>query len=214
MEVYKMKRKIAIPLALMLLVGAFSVYAAEPIYGLYNGFQKVKLMINGEELRGLSTPAFIIEGKTVLPVRETADALSAYTRWNDSTATVELIRPNVHLMIATKIDKSGESYTIQAPFGRVKKGQKLTFDVFSQVDGVMPEDVQFKIAIYDPNGEEVYSSIQNTFKGSSSNQAFWYPERVENMTFKQAGTYKVKFLLKPEGTKDYLPISEKTIYSN
>jgi hypothetical protein len=210
-----MKRKIMVSLVVLMVMGAITVYAAEPLYGWYNGYQKVKVAVNGEELRGLNTPGFIIDGKTVLPVRETAEALTSYVRWNDSTATVELIRPNVHMMVASRISTyDGENFSIQAPFGQVSKGKKLTFDVFSQVDGLLPEEIYFKIAIFDPTGEQVYSSSENNFKASYTNKGFSYPERVENFTFKQSGPYKVKFFFKPKGSQEYMIISEKTIYSN
>jgi hypothetical protein len=209
-----MKRKIMVSLLGLMAIFAITVYAAEPLHGLYNGYQKVQVLVNGKELQG-KTPGFIIDGKTVLPLRETAEALTSYLRWDESTATAELIRPNVHMMIASRISTyDGENFSIQAPFGKVKKGSKLTFDVFSQVDGLLPEEIQFKIAIFDPTGEKAHSAPENTFKASNTNKGFSYPERVENFTFKLSGPYKVKFFFKPKDSEEYMVISEKTIYSN
>lgn len=210
-----MKRKILIAVTVLMVIGAFTVYASESLYGTYSGYKKVKVVVNDAELRIRETPGFIINGNTVLPLREIAEALNAYVKWNDETATVDIIRPNVHMMVASRLSTlDGENVSIQAPFGKVKKGSKLTFAIYSQVDSIPKGDIQFKIAIHDPAGKEVFSSEQKEYSASASENMFYYPVRVDNFTFKSSGDYKIKFLFKTAEGKEYTSIAEKILTSN
>jgi hypothetical protein len=211
----QMKHKILIALSVLMVVGAFTVYASESLYGTYSGYKKVKVVVNDAELRVRDTPGFIINGNTVLPLRETAEVLNAYVKWDEKTMTVDLVRPNVHMMVASRLSTlDGENVSIQAPFGKVKKGSKLTFGVYSQVDSLPKGDIQFKIAIYDPTGTEVFSSDEQKYQASADNSMFYYPIRVDSFTFRASGNYKVKFLFKMADSKEYTSIAEKVIASN
>lgn len=212
-----MKRKVFLALICALLFGAFTVYAAEPLYGLYNGYTKVKVTVNDKEVKfsNLDTPGFIIDGKTVLPVRELAESLKSYLHWDESTSTVELVRPNVNMMVASSVSlsKDGKSYYISAPFGVVNEGSSYSFDIFAQVDTLPMGTSYFKMVIEDPKGSVVKSFPEETFTSDSKADSFSYSRQAKSFSFDLTGIYKVKFYFKADKNGEYASIAEKAIYA-
>lgn len=203
----KVPRLLTMVLSLSLL-GAATV-AASSMWGDYEGFAKARVLINNEEASFGSdgAPAFLIKGNTVFPVRALSDSLHALVKWDNSAKTISIIKPNVHMFVAKKVN---DDYSIKQPFGGVKKGDRLDFAVFAQVDSLETPFHSFKISIETPNGEQAVGAHEKVVGGQKEN--FWYPWPF-SVTFSEAGNYKVKFAIKLEEGGNYVTVSEKVILS-
>jgi len=72
-------------LACLLLLGVSTAYAAR-MYGEYNGFPIVKVVVDGQVIMG-DVPAINFHGRTMVPVRFVAEALGADVGWDPATET-------------------------------------------------------------------------------------------------------------------------------
>ncbi|CAG7604738.1 hypothetical protein PAESOLCIP111_00731 [Paenibacillus solanacearum] len=202
----KVPRLLTLALSLSLF-GAAGAYA-NSLWGEYEGFAKAKLMVNNEEktFGEADTPAFLVKGSAVLPVRVLSESLQALVKWDDAKKTVSIQKPNVHMFVAKKVDND---YSIKQPFGVVKKGDRLDFAVFAQVDNLQTPIYSFQISIYSPEGEQV-ATHEKVVNGQR--ESFWYPWPF-NVTFNESGKYVVKFSIKQDESSAYTVVSEKVIGS-
>ncbi|MDQ1913077.1 stalk domain-containing protein [Paenibacillus sp. GD4] len=203
----KVPRIVTLVLSLSL-IGAASV-AASSMWGEYEGYSKTRLLINNQEktFDGEEAPAFLMKGSAVFPVRVLSDSLQALVKWDSSAQTVSVHKPNVHMFVAKKVD---DDYSIKQPFGGVKKGDRLDFAVFAQVDSLTTPFHSFKISIETPSGELAAPAHEKVVAGQKEN--FWYPWPF-TVSFNKAGNYTVKFSIKLEEGGDYVVVSEKKILS-
>lgn len=204
---FKVPRMLTLVLSLSLF-GATGAMASS-IWGDYEGFSKVKLVVNDVEkqFKDNETPAFLVKGNAVLPVRALSESLQSLVRWDDSTKTVSVFKPNVHMFVAEKVN---DDYSVKSPFGRVPKGKKIDFAVFAQVDSLKTPFYSFKISIETPSGQQAVPAHEKIVNGQKEN--FWYPWPF-SVSFNEAGDYKIKFSIKLDEDGDYTVVSEKVIVS-
>lgn len=202
----KLKRLAALTATLVVL-GAGIVYASSP-WGDYQGYDKVRVLINNEEVSTGDVPAFMIDGRVVLPLRELADSLQTIVNWDESSKTAYMYKPNVHMFVAKELAKDDSPKT---PFGKVSKGNKLDFVVTAQVDSLTTPIQSFKIDLVSPEGAIIRTTNAVTLQDSQD--SFWYSWPLEGVSFDSVGTYKVQFKIKLDDVHDYSIASEKTITS-
>lgn len=203
-----MKGKRLVVLTLLFTVlGAGIAYAGSP-WGDFQGFTKVKVTVNRNDAASGDVPAFVIAGRAVLPMRDLTDSLQALLRWDDTNKTAEIYKPNVHMFVAKDVNKD---YAIKQPFGKVKRGDKIDFVVFAQVDSLATPIYSFKMEIIQPDGSVLRSSDPELL--SDDKDSFWYPWPFSGVTFDAYGDYKVRFLMKLEEKDNYTVVSEKVIKS-
>ena len=77
-----MKRKIGVLLSALLFVGAFGAPSAF-------GAQEIPVTVDGELLQ-TDTPAQLIDGNTMVPLRAICDALGAEVDWNASEKKITI----------------------------------------------------------------------------------------------------------------------------
>jgi hypothetical protein len=198
---------------ILILIFAFSMLftatvAADSLWGNYEGFSKAKVRVNNADLKFSENdvPAFVVNGRTVLPVRQLTDALQALVKWDKTNQTADIYKPNVHMFFAE--DVGAKDYSIKKPFGRVPQGKMLNFVVFAQVDSLKTPVQGFRISIEDPNGKPATDSLVVPFDKTDS--SFWYPWPF-TVNFTEKGDYKVKFAFL--SNDEYTVVSEKVITS-
>lgn len=203
----KVPRLLTLVLSLSLF-GATGAFASS-MWGDYEGFSKVKLLINDEEKQysDSETPAFLVKGSAILPVRTLSESLHSLVRWDNGSKTVSVYKPNVHMFVAEKVK---DDYSVQTPFGAVVKGTRMDFAVFAQVDSLKTPFYSFKISIETPSGKQV-ASHEEVVDGEK--ESFWYPWPFTGFTFSEAGDYKVNFSIKLDADGDYTDVSQKVIIS-
>lgn len=202
----KVPRIVTLVLSLSLFgtAGAF----ASSMWGDYEGFSKARVMINNTEksFGDNETPAFLIKGSAVFPVRVLSESLQALVHWDNDSKTVDIQKPNVHMFVAKKVN---DDYSISKPFGGVKKGDRFDFAVFAQVDSLMTPIYSFRISIESPGGETV-ATHEKVVGGQK--ESFWYPWPF-NVSFSETGNYVVNFAIKTEEGGNYTVVSKKVILS-
>lgn len=201
----RFKRSSVLTLALSFL--AAGTVFADSIWGSYEGYAKAKIFVNDAEIKfpDGTAPAFVINGSTMIPLRQAADALQAIVKWDDSNKTASIYKPNVSMFVAK--DVGSKDYSVQQPFGKVTAGETMNFVVFAQVDNLKTGVSGFQITIEDPSGS-VVDSREETL--GQTGDSFWYtwPFQVK---FEQKGNYKVKFEFEYDG--NYAIVAEKLIVS-
>lgn len=209
-----MKKKVIVFLGVLLLFNVVVVYAATGIHGYYLGYEKVKVVVDGEEIKS-SVPPLILDNTTMVPLRSIAEKLDVIVKWNEDNQEAILIKPNVNMQFTANpiYDKSKNTYVVYSPFGKIPKDKRsyFTFYVYSEVDNLPRESVQVKVALRDPDGGLVKEGVPLTFDASQEN-SLQYISSFEDITFLKTGNYYVEFLLKSDSTKNtFTKIGEKNI---
>jgi len=66
-----------------------ALLAASGLWGTFEGFPIVRVMVEGEEIQG-DVPAINFNGRTMVPIRFVAEALGANVGWDDATQTASI----------------------------------------------------------------------------------------------------------------------------
>jgi len=197
------KRLIMLCAVFMLLCTASVV--ADSMWGSYNGYDKAKVIVNGSELQENGVPAIIMNGSTLLPLRQVANSLNAVVKWDNDKKTASLYKPDVHMFIAEEV---GKNYSLKNPFSIVDYGITRSFDVFAQIDNLKTNVSSVKITIVSPSGETV-GSVEDTL--SDSSESFWYTAHYK-LKFAEKGNYTVNFAI-IDGDNIETIVSKKNILS-
>jgi hypothetical protein len=204
-----MKPRRIIPVAMaMLLFGAVTVFASS-IWGEFEGYSKVKLVVNGNEIvvNDGDVPPFMIRDKVMVPAQALSDALDSVVSYDSQAMTMNVYHPDVHIFVAKDV---GSDYSIKQAFGKVKKGDKVDFVVFAQVENLQTKINSFKISIEAPSGIDAVEPHVEAM--SLAKDSFWFPWPF-SVRFDEEGSYKVKFSVKLDESSNYTVVSEKTIVS-
>lgn len=121
-----------------LLVGlilATALPAAAAVYGQYQGYDIVKVLVNGKEVKS-DVPAVIMNGRTMVPLRFVSEAFGANVGWDDSTATAT-VKPLVQVVpdeefkqiAATIIQRISERQELQKELSEQKAKQLKTENI-------------------------------------------------------------------------------------
>ncbi|WNR46506.1 stalk domain-containing protein [Paenibacillus roseipurpureus] len=182
---------------------------ASSIWGEYKGFNIARVVVNNQtkEFGDSDVPPLIVDGKTVLPLRAMSEALQSLLRWEDSSKTAYLYKPNVHMFFTTEIRKDSSI----VPFSVVERGEEANFYVFAQVDNLKTSINSVRVSIVSPSGSNVITPVEKSI--SDSKESFWLKVPVYGVSFDQSGTYVVKFAMKQDGSSEYTVVSEKQIQS-
>lgn len=194
----RLKRFMVLALVLFLFSG-MTVFA-DDVYEYYKG-KPVKILVNNQEI---NSNGLIIEdknggAKTMLPLRAIASTLQALVSYDNSTQTVNVYKPNVHMAFQAK-DKS--------VFSVVTRGE-YEFAVFSQIDSLQTKVSDIKIEVEDPYGNVVASKEKEL---TDNKKSFWWAPTI-SVNFKFSGDYAVRFFMKTSPDSDYVLVSEKMITS-
>lgn len=214
----RMKARRIIALALVIFVVGATSAAAGTLWGTYGDYAKVKVIINGDEKASQSSdvPAISMDGSTMLPAKLVIDSFGALMSWDQANQTLELNKPNVSITVAKELvfSKNGEEITsLKYPFGKVNKGDVNDFGVLVQVENLKANWSRVEVALYSPSGDKVVSF--ETEKKKGMDDSFWQlPVNMENIAFKEKGSYKVKVSFKTPNIDKYTVVAEKQILSN
>lgn len=195
------KRWAVLTLVLCFVAGGAAV--ADSRWGNYEGYSKVRVTVNGDTLSMDGVPAFNVNGSTVLPLRQVAEAFHAIVKWDSGSQTANIYKPNVNMFVAQEASTSN----VKKPFGKVDQGITRSFDVFVQVDQLLTGVDGFKLSILDPYGNEVAGSEESI---DATQDNFWFitPFKVK---FSESGEYTVRFAFDVDGK--YVTVAEKLIVS-
>jgi hypothetical protein len=199
----KAKKLLILTLAFSVL-GIGSIVAGSP-WGEFEGYPKAKVNLNGSGLALDDVPAFVVDGEPVVPVKSLAHSLQSLVTWDATTSVVDVYKPNIHMFVGKEVTRDG---TVKQSFGKVQKGDKVKFVVFAQADELKTKIHSFQIQITDPSGAVVGRSDITVLNEQA--ESFWYPWPFD-ISFDQAGKYRVKFLMKQSASDEFMVVSEKLI---
>jgi len=164
--------------------------------------KKVKVSLNGQEIAapGLRVELEKDQISTMVPLREMADAIGGFVRWDESENTVSIDKPNVNLIVL----ENGVQ-----PFGVVATGKKIDMSLVAQIDSLKTPISSLKLTVNDPFGTEVASIIHPV---EQTREYFWYKSEKIQVNFKYTGKYTYNFYMQESGG-DYVLMSQLAIYS-
>ncbi len=188
---------------LFILITALSIFstvtiAADDVWESYKA-KKMKVTWNGKEIAPSAVQ--LADGKKMLPASEISNSVQALVKFDESTDTLHMYKPNVHIFLQQIIRDEVK------PFGNVAKG-KYEFSIFSQVDNLLTPVHSFMITVEDPYGEIVYHT-ENVLEEQKDN--FWFVTPTIKLDFKYTGKYKVKYAMKISEDASYQTVAEKVI---
>lgn len=180
---------------------------ASSIWGEYKGYNIARLVVNNQtkEFGDSEVPPLIVDGKTVLPLRAMSDALQALLKWDDSSKTAYLFKPNVDMFFTSEVRKDSSI----VPFSVVARGDNVNFTVFTQVDNLKTSINSVRVSVISPSGSNVISPVEKAI--SDSKESFWLKVPLYGVSFDEAGSYVVKFAMQQSGSSEYTVVSEKQI---
>ncbi|MDF2926870.1 MAG: hypothetical protein K0R57_5784 [Paenibacillaceae bacterium] len=200
------KRVVILTLAFLVVAGGAAVASSR--WGSYEGFSKVQVNVNNEALPAGEVPAFVINGKTVLPLRETTDALHAIIKWDNENQTTNIYKPNVNMIVAEGLgSKKNTVDNVERPFFKATLGKNIQVKIFVQVDNLLTSADGFRLSIIDPYGTTV-DSMDGTMP---ANQDYLWVTSAFDVKFSAAGNYVVRFAFLVDG--EYKTVGEKLIVS-
>jgi len=101
--VKKMMKKIIVWLLVFMLSISINISAAQKIYynDAYHDYDggEIKLIVGGKALQNLPMQPVIIDGRTLVPVREVFEAMGSDVIWHDDTCQVEIAANGVSVLI-------------------------------------------------------------------------------------------------------------------
>jgi len=77
----------------VVLAASAAAAAGTYLWGTYQGFQVIKVIVDGKYVDMPDVPAFMFNGRTVVPLRFVSEALKAQVKWDGTTQTVTITSP-------------------------------------------------------------------------------------------------------------------------
>lgn len=202
----KIRRVAILTLAFFMVAGGAAIAGSR--WGTYEGYSKVQVNVNNESLSSGKVPAFVINGSTMLPLRESAEALNAIIKWDSTNQTADIYKPNVNMIVAQDLGfKKNTVDSVSKPFLQATQGTSTPFRVFVQVDSLLTPVEGFKLSVIDPNGVSVDSREEST---AVTQDYLWYTSYFD-VNFSSYGNYTVRFEFMVDGA--YVTVGEKLIVS-
>ncbi|MCR4441571.1 MAG: copper amine oxidase N-terminal domain-containing protein [Peptococcaceae bacterium] len=91
-----MPKKLAWPALLIMLACALLLgFSTATAVTYYKTYPVARIVLNGNEVATPDVPAFIIDGRVVVPLRVVAEAMQAEVEWSEGTRTVTITRPDL-----------------------------------------------------------------------------------------------------------------------
>lgn len=200
----KFRRLLLVATALTFL-GAATVVASDG-FEWYKG-KKMKVNVNGETL---NSSAMILnvdkESKKMIPIEDVANILQAVVKWDESTQTVSITKPNAHIFLLTPQGDSSEGM-----FAKVYYDETSVFSILVHLDSVA-EAHSLKFEIVDPTNTVVYRS-EGKAKEPDGGMIWHRTPKNITMKFKHLGKYTVKVYLQPDEKSEYFLVAEKAFES-
>lgn len=156
----KVKSWLIVTLVLVLVMGAGTALALEPI----------KIMVNGQEVVG-DTPAQIINGRTMVPIRLVAEALDADVRWDEVNRQV----------VITTAKGSEETWNLLKV-----NGEQTTWPYWI-IDGKFYMEYRNLLNLL----QTKYKSPWHTVDYNSINDSYLIDRKSVHVYTKQVGDFKV-----------------------
>jgi len=185
---------------LIVLVASFTLLFGSVAYA-DTVSQKLRVLINKKWEEG--SDGVVADGKTYISSQVVSDKLQAIVVKEDGK--VSIFKPNVHM-----VTSSGPTI-----FAEVKKGEKVKFNTFIQVDSLKTDINALKLTIVNPYEEETLIEQRKSGDGDfpDGKSDFWITMKDISYGFDSAGAYTLRFSVRAAGESSFQIVSEKTINS-
>jgi len=191
-----MKKRIVLAILVILMLTSGLVYAAS-VNGTFSGSPIVNVKINGETLKS-DVPGVVLSGRTLLPARAIAESLEAYVKWNQTTMTAEIVKPETYMVIASEVTKDSDGYLIiTAPYYIDTIGTEKSAYVAFSIKPFDYGDSEYRLQFFDPDRKLVENDSSSTsFNSKDGITGFYY---YYDESYQKIGIYKIVLQIKING---------------
>lgn len=175
-------------------------------------FDVRKVEVNGIMIEEDEVPAFIVNGRTVLPLRQAAEMLNAIVQWDEGRRVVMITKPIVNMTI---INRNRDSSTLEVN-PSFKSGITHSFQVVTEVSRVpISKDLKTRFIVADSNHNTIYKGNAFTIDTDQFNGAFKGSLNVAGLELPLKGEYVLKLQIEdPENDDKFITIGEYVIHVN
>ena len=179
----------------LLLVSGVVVFAAS-VNGEYAGLPVVKVKVNGQTLE-TDTPAVVLDGRTLLPVRAIAENLGAVVSWDQKTLTASVLKPDIQLLFVSEVTEKGDGLSLTKPYSSVTV-VKNSVNVYFSVGAMEKKGYDYRIVVKNPSGTVIsIAETQSTIIDENGIDGY---VKFPGITFETAGNYAFEFQFKHNGS--------------
>lgn len=175
-------------------------------------FDVRKVEVNGIMIEEDEVPAFVVNGRTVLPLRKAAEMLNAIVQWDEGRRVVMITKPIVNMTI---INRNRDSSTLEVN-PSFKSGRLHSFEVVTEVSRVpISKDLKTRFIVADSNHNTIYKGNAFTIDTAQFNGAFKGSLNVVGLELPLKGEYVLKLQIEdPENDDKFITIGEYVIHVN
>jgi|GEM_PF-5176522 len=166
-------------------------------------FAKTKVELNGILVKDDDVPPFIVNGRTVLPISQVADLLSAIVSWDEPRKVVTITKPIVNMAI---VNRNKNEIEVNPSF----KTGIHSFQVATQVSKVpISKNLKMKFSVADSSNRTIHEGKTFTIDTDRMNGSFQGSLEVAGLRFNSAGEYILKLEMEdPNQDKKFITVGE------
>lgn len=200
-----MKSKWLLALALLIVSGILLISSkVEANQHLFLGqFPQATIQVNGERLPVEDVPAFIVNGRTVLPFRQVAEMLNSYVEWDGHRRIVSVTKPIVNMAI---IQERRSSIDVNPSF----RTGTHSFNVAAQISRVpKSKHLNLRFTVTNSNNRRVFTGLPYPVDTSQLDGSFQGNLNVSNLRLNTAGEYMLNLEMEdPNQRNRYITIGQ------
>lgn len=171
-------------------------------------FIKTKVEINGNMLEENEVPAFVVNDRSVIPLRQAAEMLNAIVQWDEGRRVVKVTKPIVNM---SRFDVHRTTIVVN---DYLEVGKTHSFYVATQVSKVpVSKNLKTRFIVVDSNNKVIREESPFTIDTTQFNGGFNGNLEVANLSFSSKGEYILKLQIENPDSMDkkFITIGEHSM---
>lgn len=171
-------------------------------------FPKAKIEVNGHLLKDGDVPPFIVNDRTVIPLRQATEMFDAYVEWDEGRRVIMVTKPVVNMTVIN-INRNRNEIEVNPSFNTGTH----SFQVAAQVAKVpISENLKSRFIVVNSNSTTIYTGNSFTINTAKFNGGFNGNLDVANLKLNSKGEYILKLQIEDPNEKDkFISIGEYVI---
>jgi hypothetical protein len=171
-------------------------------------FLTAKIEVNGNMLKDGDVPAFIVNDRTVIPLRQATEMFDAYVEWDEGRRVIMVTKPVVNMTIIN-INRNRNTIEVNPSLDTGTH----SFQVAAQVSKVpISENLKSRFIVVDSNNTPIHTGNSFTINTAKFNGSFNGNLNVANLPLNSQGEYILKLQIEDPNEKNkFISIGEYVI---
>lgn len=166
-------------------------------------FPLATIEVNGERVQVEDVPAFIVNGRTVLPFRQVAEMLNSYVEWDGGRRIVSVTKPIVNMAI---IQERRSSIDVNPSF----RTGTHSFNVAAQISRVpKSKNLNLRFTVTNSHNRRIFTGLPYPVDTTQLNGGFQGNLYVSNLRLNTPGEYILNLEMEdPNQRNRYITIGQ------